>query len=135
MEKTLFYRIFGWGRVPKRYSSTLKSEGIILLDEGIGGSITFKNFRAPWRYHSWKRNWFTGCLVLTPKTFAAFSIFKPLIYIPLDWENLSKLECTRVGSEKLLIVYDASVFNEKWSGTVECRFNTSKAQKFLDRLC
>jgi hypothetical protein len=54
MKKTLLHRIFGWGRIPKRYAPTLHNEGIILLDEGIGGSITFKKFRAPGRYHSWK---------------------------------------------------------------------------------
>jgi hypothetical protein len=134
MKKTLLHRIFGWGKIPKRYAPTLHNEGIILLDEGIGGSVTFKRFKAPGRYHSWKRSWFTGCIVLTERTFAAFAFIKPLIYVPLDHENISELHCTIEGSDTLLVKYDASAFNEKWSGTIECRFKTSKVQMFLERL-
>jgi hypothetical protein len=45
--------------MPKKYAPTLRGEGIVLLDEGIGGSITLKNFKGPGRRHSWKRNRFT----------------------------------------------------------------------------
>jgi hypothetical protein len=134
MKKTLLHRIFGWGRIPKRYAPTLHDEGIILLDEGIGGSITFKKFKAPGRYHSWKRSWFTGCIVLTERTFAAFAFIKPLIYVSLDHKNISELRCTIEESDTLLVQYDASAFNEEWSGTIECRFKTPKAQMFLERL-
>ena len=118
MNKTLLHRIFGWGGIPKRYAPTLHAEGIVLLDEGIGGSITFKKFRAPGRYHSRKRSWFTGCIVLTERTFAAFAFIKPLIYVPLDHKNISELSCTIEESGTLLVKYDASAFNEKWSGTI-----------------
>ncbi|MCP4540887.1 MAG: hypothetical protein GY832_27440 [Chloroflexi bacterium] len=134
MKKTLLHRIFGWGRIPKQYAPTLHDEGIVLIDEGIGGSITFKKFRAPGQYHSWKRSWFTGCIVLTEQTFAAFALIKPLVYVSLDHENISELLCTIEESDTLLIKYDASAFNEKWSGTIECRFKTSKAQMFIERL-
>ena len=134
MNKTLLHRIFGWGRIPKRYAPTLQGEGIVLLDEGIGGSITLKKVKAPGRYHSWKRSWFTGCIVLTERTFAAFALIKPLIYVSLDHENISELNCTIEESDTLLVKYDASAFNEEWSGTIECRFKTSKAQMFLERL-
>ena len=134
MKKTLLHRIFGWGRIPKRYAPALHDEGIILLDEGIGGSITLKKFKAPGRYHSWKRSWFTGCIVLTERTFAAFTLTRPLIYVPLDHENISELHCTIEESDTLLVTYDASAFNKKWSGTIECRFKTPKAQMFLERI-
>jgi hypothetical protein len=134
MEKTLLHRIFGWGKIPKRYAPTLHNEGIILLDEGIGGSITLKKFKTPGRYHSWKQSWFTGCIVLTERKFAAFAFTKPLIYVSLEHENISELRCTIEGNNTLFVKYDASAFNDGWSGTVECRFKTSKAQMFLERL-
>lgn len=134
MKKTLLHRLFGWGRIPKRYAPTLHGEGIVLLDEGIGGSITLKKFKAPGRYHSWKRNWFTGCIVLTERTFAAFGLINPLIYVPLGHENISELHCTMEKSGKLFVKYNAAAFNEKWSGTVELRFKTPKAQMFIERL-
>ena len=135
MSKTIFYRLFGIGRLPKRYASTLRREGIVLLEEGIGGTVTLKHFKAPGRRHSWKRSWFTGCLVLTEKTFAAFTLVRPLIYVPLaDAPHLAALDCTIEKDGVLLITFDASTFNEDWSGIVECRFKTPLAKQFLDRV-
>lgn len=134
MKKTLLHRTFGWGRIPKRYSSTLHDEGIILLDEGIGGSITLKKFKAPGRYHSWKRSWFTGCIVLTERTFAAFALMRPLVFVPLVDKRLSELRCSVEERITLLVIYDASLFDERQSGIVECRFKTAKAQSFLEQL-
>ena len=134
MKKTLQHRIFGWGSIPRQYAPALHDEGIILLDEGIGASITYKQFKAPGRYHSWKRNWFTGSIVLTERTFAAFALSRPLIYVALDHENISALDCAIEESGALLVRYDASAFNEEWSGTIECRFKTPKAHEFIEWL-
>ena len=134
MSKTLLHRFFRLGKLPRKYAPTLRGEGIILIDEGIGGSITFKRFRAPGRRHSLKRSWFTGCLVLTEKTFAAFTWMRPLIFVPRADNRLSQLRRSLEGGGTLLISYDASLFNEKWSGTVECWFKTAQAQLFLEQL-
>ena len=134
MEKTLLYRIFKLGKIPKRYAPTLQDEGVILLEEGISITITLKNVKAPGRRHSWKRSWFTGSIAITKQTFAAFTIFRPLIYLPLSRENLAKLNCTLEGRNVLTVRFDASTFNEKWSGEIECKFKTSKAPLFLEKL-
>ena len=127
-------RLFGLGKIPKKYAPTLRGDGIILIDEGIGGSITLKRFKAPGRYHSWKKSWFTGCLVLTEQTFAAFAFARPLVLLPRADDRLASLQCSLEGTATLLVSYDASLFDEKASGTVECRFRTEKAQLFLEQL-
>ena len=134
MSKTLLHRLFGLGQVPPKYAPTLREEGILLLEEGIGGSVTYKHFVAPGRRHSWKKSWFIGCLVLTEQTFAAFALMRPLIYIPLADKRLSALHCSVQKDDTLLVAYDASLFNEQWSGTVECRFRTAKAPLYLENL-
>ncbi len=134
MSKTLLHRLFGLGKIPEEYAPTLRGEGIILMSEGIGGSITFKHFKAPGRRHSWKRSWFTGCVVLTERTFAAFALIRPLIFVPLADKRLSELRRSVEKGATLLVTYDASLFNDKWSGIVECRFKTAQAQLFLEQL-
>ncbi len=139
MSKTLLHRLFGLGKIPKKYAPTIRGETIILIDEGIGGSITLKQFKAPGRRHSWNRSWFTGCLVLTEQTFAAFALIRPLIFVPLADRRFSELRCSleqgAMGrGATLLVAYDASLFNDKWSGIVECRFNTAEAPLFLEQL-
>ncbi len=134
MSKTILHRLFGLGKIPKRYASTLESEGIILIDIGIGGSITLRNFRAPGQWSSWGRNWFTGCVVITERTFAAFALIRPVIYVPIDDEHLKKLDCSVKKGPVLCVDFDAGAFNEKWSGSIECQFKTPKAPLFLERL-
>lgn len=133
MGKTLAYQLFGLGKVPKKYAPAFEREGVVLFDEGIRGSVTLKRFKSPGRWHSWKRTWFSGCLALTEKTFAAFALTRPVIFVPRDDERLRELRCS-IERGKLLVVFDASLFNEQWSGTVECRFKTEKAQLFLEQL-
>ena len=134
MSKTLLYRLFGLGKVPEKYAPRLRKEGIILIDEGIGGSVTRKRFIAPGRRHSWKKSWFFGSLVLTRQTFAAFAMTRPLVFVPLADKRLSELRCSVEEGVTLLVTYDASLFNEKSSGIVECRFRTAKVQLFLEQL-
>jgi hypothetical protein len=134
MSKTLLHRLFGLGKIPKRYAPTLHDEGIVLIDEGIGGSITLRNFKAPGRRHWLKRSWFTGSLVLTEKTFAAFGFIRPLVYVPLAHERFSELDYSVIDDNILFITFDPSAFHEKWSGTIEIRFKTPKARLFVERL-
>ena len=35
MRKSLLYKLFGFGRIPKEALPTLEFEGIVLLDEGL----------------------------------------------------------------------------------------------------
>lgn len=43
----------------------LAAEGIVLEDEGVSGSVTFRDFRAPGRRYSLRKSWFLGSLVVT----------------------------------------------------------------------
>lgn len=135
MGKSLLYRLFGLGSIPKRRLPELQREGIVLVDEGLGGSITFRNFKAPGKRYSWRRNWFVGSLVLTGRRFVAFAFSKPIVDVPIGEDRVDGLWCRLEGEKDLLVVqFDASAFNERWSGSVECRFSTSQAYRFFERL-
>ena len=134
MKKTLFYRLFGWGQLPKAMRPILESEGIALFDEGLGGTITLRNYRSPTRWSSYRCSWFTGSLVVTGIRFAAFSISRPLINVPLDVERLRLLDCSIEKGTKLKVAYDAADFDDNATGKVELRFRTAKARLFLERI-
>lgn len=137
MSKTLLYRIFGLGKIPKQMLPDIKQEGIVLIDEGISVSITFRNFRAPGRFYGRRWSWFTGSVVLTGKRFAAFTFFpyfNPIINVQLDDERLKRLDCSLKNNRALCILFDPSSFKEDWSGSIECRFSTPKSRLFLEQL-
>jgi hypothetical protein len=134
MKKTLLYRLFGIGKIPAKYNDALKSEGIILSDEGIKGTVTLRNFRAPGRYSNWKRRWGTVSVALTNTRLIAFLYAAKIIDVPLADERFRQIQFSIEGENTLLAAFDASVFNADSSGKIECRFTTPLAQSFLDKL-
>ena len=126
--------IGSFGRLPPGRLAEFESEGIVLRDEGIRGSITFRNFRAPGKRYLLRRNWFHGSLVLTRRRFAAFTSFRAIVDLPLDDARLAQLECSVEGNGSLCIRFDPSLFHPGWSGTMEFRFPTSLASDFAERL-
>ena len=134
MAKALLYKLFGVGKIPKAMLPVLEREGIVLQDEGLSGSATFKNFRAPGKRYSFRRTWFIGSIVITQQRVAAFSFSRPIINLPLTHEQLKKLRCSLKDESILCIAFDAAAFYEDRSGSVEYRFSTSQGGLFLERL-
>lgn len=134
MSKTLFYRFFGLGKVPKSDRAIIEQEGIVLLEEGISGTVRFKNFRAPGKRYSYRVNWFSGSLVITEKHFLGFTTFRIVIGVPLDDPHMKDLYLSMLKDNVISIRFDASVFHEGWQGEIECRYTTPKAPLFYERL-
>jgi hypothetical protein len=134
MKKTLLYRLFGFGKIPAPYRAALESEGVLLSDEGIKGTVTYRNFRAPQRYAKWKRQWYTASIILTKMRLVAFRHSSQIIDVPLTDERFRRLQFSLENETTLLIAFDASLFHSDWSGTIEYRFKTPHAQAFLDKL-
>jgi len=134
MAKTFLYRLFGVGRMPAQWRATIESEGVVLIDEGIGGSVTYRDFRAPGKRSAWRKVAFSGSIALTKTRLLAMQYANPAINIPLDDERFKQLRISVEGAETLLVAFDPSLFHDDWSGTMEYRFRTTQAQAFLKGL-
>jgi hypothetical protein len=134
MSKTLLYRLFGVGRMPAQWRAAIDSEGIVLMDEGIGGSITYRDFSAPGRRSSWRKVAFSGSIALTKARLLALQYANPVINVPLDDQRLQQMQFSVEGEDKLLVAFNANLFHNDWSGTIEYRFRTARAREFLKSL-
>ncbi len=134
MSKTLLYRWFGIGKIPSNALDQIRKEGVVLQDEGIGGSISFRNFRAPGRYSSARRTWFSGSIVLTHEHFLAFQYSEPVIGVSWEDHRIKSLDCYLEKEQTLCVEFDASTFHDDWSGNIKVRFSTPKARQFLQRI-
>jgi hypothetical protein len=134
MAKTLFYRLFGIGKMPWELRSKLQLEGLTLFDEGIKASVTYLNFHRPGSYASWRRQWFSACIALTTQRILALRYGSPIINVPLADERLPRMQFSVEGSETLLVRFDAGLFHNDWSGTIEYRLRTDQAAAFLEAL-
>ena len=134
MAKSLLYRLFGVGKVPARLTSQLKAEGLILFDDGVKGSVTYRDFRAPGKRFGWKRQWFAGAIALTKLRLVGVAYSKFLINVPLTDERIHKLRYSVEDNGALCVAFDASLFHADWTGTIEYRFKTPEAQRLVQLL-
>ena len=134
MAKTLLYRLFGLGKIPAQFMATLKSEGILAVDEGIKGSVTYRDFRVPGKYSAWRRQWFTGCIALTQVRLVSIQSLSQTIDVPLTDERIRSMRISVEQEDTLLVAFDPSLFHPGWSGTIEYRFRTTEAAKFVEKL-
>ena len=132
--KSLLYRLFGWGALPLAARARLEVEGIALLDEGVPGSVSLRNFRKPGRYSGYRCNWFSGSIVLTRHRIAGFAFSRPVIDLPLSSPAISQLQCSVERGKRLSIEFDVSVFHDGWSGHSNVRFKTPLAVQFVEHL-
>ncbi len=134
MAKTLLYRLLGVGKIPAQWRAIIESEGIVLMDEGIGGTVTYRDFRSPGRRASWKKSAFSGAIALTKTRLLALQFSSPVINVPPNDDRLPQMQFSVEGEDKILIGFNANLFHNDWSGTLEYRFRTPQAQAFLKSL-
>jgi hypothetical protein len=134
MTRSLLNRLFGVGKIPEQLAAQLKQESILLLEEGIKGSVTYLDFRAPGRYSNWRRQWYTASIALTEVRLVALRYAQLTINVPLTDERIRSMQFSLEESETLLVAFDAALFHKDWSGRIEYRFRTAHAQIFLDKL-
>jgi hypothetical protein len=130
LAKSLLYRLFGVGRIPKLVGDRLRMEGVVVADEGIPGSITYRDFRAPGRYSSWRKQAFIGSVVVTNIRLVALMYSRFAVDVPFTDERIRRLQLSRE-RDRLVIAFDASLFHDDWSGTIEYRYQTSQAADII----
>ena len=130
MAKSLLNRLFGVGKIPKLLADRLHMEGIVVADEGIPGSVTYRDFRAPGRYSSYRKQAFVGSVVITNIRLVTLMFSKFAVDVPFNDERVRGLQITRE-RDRLVIAFDASLFHDDWSGTIEYRYQTSKATEII----
>ncbi|MFO7891252.1 MAG: hypothetical protein R6V04_13050 [bacterium] len=134
MSKTLLYKLFRIGRIPKKLRSALKSEEIVVSDEGIGGWFITRNLKAPGKRYIHRKEGFTGCLVITQKRILCYTYWKRQINISVQDPKISSLYTELLDPNTLAISFQCSLFHKNWEGVIEFRFKTEKAQNFYDVL-
>lgn len=117
-------------KVAAAYKSQLQPEGIVLFEEDVKGSMTFRNFRSPGRYYSWRKVLITSLIALTKTRLLALKGSSPIIDVPFTDERLRQMKFSLEGEKTLLVAFDANLFQPDWSGEIEYRFKTSQAQRF-----
>ncbi len=135
MAQSFFQRLLGFKETPDAYLSQSQAEGIVLFEKDVKGSVTYRNFHRPGSSSLLRRCGFTASIALTQARLLAYSSpSKPMIDVPLTDQRLHQMRYTLENTETLCIAFDAGLFQPTWSGTIEYRFHTPQAQRFLELL-
>jgi hypothetical protein len=124
--------LLGSGKLPDDLRGSLTAEGIVLIEEGLPGTVTYIGYRAPGRYSTWRRVAFTGAIAVTGQRFAVFaSRGGKHIDVPLSAGLRDAVKVSADGGDKVLFSVDPSAFDPRKSGTVEVRLRTPRAAEVV----
>ena len=134
MTKTTLYRLFGAGSIPSDLRPALESEGVIVLDEGIGGRLITKHVDGPGVHYRHRREGFSGSLAITRKRLVCHTYGKRQINISLHDPKIASLYIDAPTDQSLELSFESSDFRQGWQGVMEFHFRTDKAHAFLEAL-
>jgi hypothetical protein len=126
--------LLGPGLLSDQLRSELQAEGIVLLDEGLGGSITYRNYRAPREYAKWRKTATAGAIAVTPRRLVVWAGRGKHIDVPLVNGRPSRIAVRVEPPDRVVFGYDASAFSDNRSGTVEVRLRTAQAARVAQLL-
>ena len=130
MGKTVLYRLFKLGGIPKKLRPLLEAEGMVVCDEGIGGWYITKDLKAPGKRFKHRREGFSGFLAITQKRVIAYTNWKRQINILIEDPRISAIHAEIVDSQRIGLSFESSLFRSDWQGVIELHFNTPKAREF-----
>ncbi len=134
MRKSLLYRLFGLGAIPKKLRPQLEAEGIVIAEEGMPGWFIARNFKAPRRRYRHRREGFSGALVVTKKRILCTTFSRLQINIGVDDPRIALLRVELPDPETLALSFEASDFHDDQQGALEFRFRTDSAGEFYTAL-
>ena len=126
--------LMGSGQFPAELRAFLDAEGIMALDEGLPGSITYRNYRAARRHTSYRKQPVTGAVAVTGQRLVVWAGRGKQIDVPLIHPNRRLIDVDVDEPDRLRFGYDAGRFNGSRSGTVEIRLHTAKAGHIAELL-
>ena len=124
-------KILGLGRLPPEADTLIPPADRIVTAEYLSCSCTFRNFRAPGRYYSWKRQWFAGSVCVSATHITAFRWRRRLINTDFEDPRFAQVSLS-VDDETLIIKHDAALYRNDWPGSLEYRFRTPDAERIAE---
>ncbi|MFD9902991.1 hypothetical protein [Streptomyces sp. NPDC059063] len=126
--------LLGPGRMAAPLRAELEAEGLVLLEEGLLGSITFRNYRARLTRISYRKELISGAIAVTGGRLVVWVKRSKHIDIPLDGPYRKLVQATAEDPGRLCLTYDAGALDDTRSGRVEVRFRTAAALRVADLL-
>jgi hypothetical protein len=128
-----FRRLFmSSGRFSEEMRTQLVGEGVVVMEEGLKGSITWRHYRSRNRRSNWARKGTYASIALTSERLVVWALGHPQIDVPLRHQLIRAIEASVDKPGRLLLAFDAHAFHEDTSGRIEVRLNTEQADHLAE---
>jgi hypothetical protein len=119
--------LFGSGHLPEPLRSQLLADDLLLFEEGLAGSVTYRNYRAPGRRTSLGIQAVTGAVAVTANRVVVWAGRMKHIDVPRDHPLWRAIEVEAETPGRVRFTYDAGATNTAVSGQVSVRLRTEQA--------
>ena len=99
----IFGRLFYSGKLPQPLRAELDAEGVVLLEEDLRGTVTYRNYRAPGKRYGIRKTRIAGAIAVTRQRVVAWGMGGRQIDVPLGYPGV---EIARDGEEKVVFAPD-----------------------------
>ena len=130
MLKAFFER----SRVPSALREELGREGLLLLDPCVRFVLNYRKYKSPRARFGRKRHGWTGFVALTERRLVGSGYSRDFISIQLDKIRPDNLKFENRDDSCLWLSLDVSEFATDRAGSVECRYYTAQARRFVEAL-
>jgi hypothetical protein len=120
------------GQFPEEMRTQLAAEGVVVMETGLKGSITWRHYRAPGRRSSYRRVGTYISIALTTERLVVWGAGHPQIDVPLRHPAIREIEASVDEKGRLLLAFDAHAFHENTSGRIEVRLNSEQAGRLAE---
>jgi hypothetical protein len=120
------------GRLSDEQRAELEAEGVELIEEGLGGWVDYRRYRAPGKRFHGKRVTTRGAIAITRRRLVVVWVGEfERLEVPFDAPAPASLS---VAAEEGLVrfAFEAADFDPRCSGEVEVRLVTGSAQRVAD---
>ena len=123
--------LFGDGRFPEDVRAGLESEGVVFLEEGLWGSITYRHYRAPRTRSALRKTGMVGAVAVTTQRIVVWGARHRQIDIPLSDPRLAAFDVAAERPDRIVFAFDAEAFSTERSGRIEVRLRGVEADRLV----
>lgn len=124
--------LFGSGRLPRMVRDQIAGEDVLLLSEGLTGTLTFRNYKAPGRRSKLRKVGIAGAVCVSAGRLLVWGARGKLVDVPRDDKRFGQIEVAAEEPEKVLFAWEAGLFHDNRSGRVEVRLHPVEAERVVE---
>jgi hypothetical protein len=122
------------GRFPDGIRAAVTAETVLVLEEGLPGSVTYRHFRGPGERARYRKDAVSGAIAVTSRRFVVWAGRFKHIDVPHTHPMRAVIEVTEDRPGRVCFRYDAGAGNTALSGQVEVRLRTPQATQIVTLL-